>query len=666
MGDLWTMSTETLRLGATPRLDGVSFGVWSGSAERMWVCLFGQDGARESDRIEMMRDASGVFTSHVAGGSAGMRYGFRADGPYDPDRGFWFDPDKQLVDPYAIAIDRPYLYDSRLAAPRGRGGDTASLMPKAIATALPEPVAAAPPLFKPGGLIYEVQVKGFSVLHPQVPAALRGTVAALAHPAIIDYLLSLKVSAIELMPVTAWIDERHLGPLGLTNAWGYNPVTFMTLDPRIVPGGLAELRATVKALRQAGIGVILDLVFNHTGESDARGPTLSLRGLDNRAYYRHDRDERLVNDTGTGNTIACDHPAVRRLIVDSLQHFVLNAGVDGFRFDLAPILGRTDAGFDPSAETLGAIREDPVLKDRILIAEPWDIGPGGYQLGKFPPPFLEWNDRYRDDMRRFWRGDRGLVGALATGLAGSFNVFSPQSPTRTVNCLSAHDGFALADVVAFERKHNEANGEMNRDGHNENYSWNNGIEGLADDPPIAAARIRDLRAMLSTLFFSRGTIMLTAGDEFGRTQQGNNNAYAQDNPIGWLDWAARDRDLEAFVVGLTGIRASLPALSATEPLTGETDDDLAVADVEWLGEDGVRMGGPDWNDPARQRLTMVLACQDGARAAITINGDRRASVFEIPRRDGWRWQAMAASVMTASGAPLLAGRSCGCFFEVMV
>ena len=339
-------------LGGVPPQDGTRFSVWSSAAERIWLCLFDAHGNAETDRIEMEATAGGVFARHVPGLGAGARYGFRADGPYAPEQGLWFDPGKLLMDPYAIAIDRAYAYDQRLALRREAGGDTATLMPKAVTVALPEPVKAAPPLFEPGGLIYEVQVRAFTKLHPDIPEQQRGTIAALAHPAVLDHLRKLNVSAVELMPVTAWIDERHLPPLGLCNAWGYNPVSFMALDPRIAPGGLAELRQTVAALREAGIGVILDLVFNHTGESDEFGPTLSLRGLDNRAYYRHSPAWKLVNDTGTGNTLACDHPAVHKLVLDSLRHFVLHAGVDGFRFDLAPVLGRGGNGFDPDAPLL--------------------------------------------------------------------------------------------------------------------------------------------------------------------------------------------------------------------------------------------------------------------------------------------------------------------------
>ncbi|MDH6230124.1 glycogen operon protein [Mesorhizobium soli] len=595
----------------------------------------------------------------MPGLTAGARYGFRADGDYAPERGLWFDPDKLLVDPYALAIDRPCIYDPRLTARRGEGGDTAPLMPKAVVTELPAPLTPQPPLFRPGGLIYEVPVRAFTRLHPDIPEAQRGTIGALAHPAIIEHLKKIGVSAVELMPITAWIDERHLPPLGLTNAWGYNPVTFMALDPRLAPGGIVELRETLAALRAEGIGVILDLVFNHTGESDELGPTLSLRGLDARAYYRHEEDGRLVNDTGTGNTLACDHPVVQEMILDALRHFVRYAGVDGFRFDLATVLGRTASGFDANAPLLAAMRTDPDLADRVMIAEPWDIGPGGYRLGGFRPPFLEWNDRYRDDIRRFWRSDGG-VGALATRLAGSSDVFVGTTQTRSVNFIAAHDGMTLADLVSYECKHNGANGEDNRDGHDENLSWNNGVEGQTADPEVTERRARDLRALLSALFASRGTIMLTAGDEFGRTQRGNNNAYAQDNEITWLDWSNRDLALEEHVAALAELRIGVPALSAIEFLTARPLPDRDVPDVEWFSEAGTPLEAADWENPERRRLTMLLDAGDdsGSRLAILFNADRRATVFALPSHSGFIWNASLPVDTTAvEGGLLVPGRS---------
>jgi glycogen operon protein len=550
------------------------FSVRSCDAQALSLCLF--DGIHET-RLAMTRQED-IHAITVSGAKPGQPYGFRASGPWDPERGLCFDDSKLLVDPYATLLDRRFAYDPRLAA---HGMDTGLLVPRAIVTAESEPVPHEKVRFTPGGLIYELNVRSFTMRHPDVPPELRGTVAALAHPAVIAHLQKLRVSAVELMPITAWIDERHLAPLNLRNGWGYNPVVPMALDPGLVPGGIAELRRAVAALHDASIGVILDLVFNHTGESDALGPTLSLRGLDRR-YYVREPDGSLTNITGTGNTLNCAEPMVRDLVVDTLRHFVRQAGVDGFRFDLAPVLARAPQ-FDPHAPIFAQIAADPLLGDRLLIAEPWDIGPGGYQLGNFPSTWLEWNDRYRDDVRRFWRGDPRTAGTLATRMAGSSDVFTgPLS--RSVNFIAAHDGFTLADLLAYCERHNEANGEENRDGHGENFSWNNGVEGSTHDPAILARRAADARALLATLFASKGAILLTAGDEFGRTQNGNNNAYAQDNEITWLDWQGRDRDLEDFVAALAAFRVANPMLS--DP------DFLSTAD--WRDLDGNPMTPEKW------------------------------------------------------------------------
>ncbi len=507
----------------------------------------------------------------------GARYGLRAHGTWAPERGLWFDPAKLLVDPRAVELDQRFIYDASLST---YGIDTAAIVPKALMPAAMPDVPRQPPVFQHGQLIYEVNVRGFTMLHPDVPADLRGTIAALAHPAVIAHLKRLRVGAVELMPITAWIDERHLTPLGLCNAWGYNPVTMMALDPGLCPGGVAELRDTVAALRAHGIGVILDLVFNHTGESDALGPVLSLRGLDN-AAYAHAPGGTLINDTGCGNTLDFANPAMRALALESMRHFVRACGVDGFRFDLAPVMARGPA-FDPAAPIFAEIAADPWLADRVMIAEPWDIGPGGYQLGQFPAHWLEWNDRFRDDVRRFWRGDGG-VGALATRIAGSADIFGKQ--TRSVNFLAAHDGFTLADTLAYEHRRNHANGEDNRDGHGENLSWNNGAEGPCDHPEVTARRAAYARAMLGTLFISAGTIMLTAGDEFGRSQAGNNNAYAQDNALTWIDWDRRDHALEHHVASLAAWRAAREM--GTFPETGQ-----------WTALDGAAMDTARWEDPA--------------------------------------------------------------------
>ncbi len=582
----------SVSLGAEVVDGGTRFAVRS--ATPVTLCLFDDAGER---RIAMT-GADGVWLAEVEGAGVGSHYGYRAAS----------DPAKLLVDPYAIQLDRPFRYDPCLVEP---GIDTVKVVPRAIVTP-PPTVPVAPPLFTPGGLIYELNVRGFTMLHPDVPEAQRGTIAALAHPAVIAHLKKLNVAAIELMPIVAWIDERHLPPLGLTNSWGYNPVAPMAIDPRLAPGGVAELVETVAAFRSAGIGVILDLVLNHTGESDRLGPTLSLRGFDEALYYAHAPDGRLVNDTGTGNTLDCNRPEVRALILDSLRHFA-RCGVDGFRFDLATILAR-GPGFDPQAPIFAAIAADPLLASRVMIAEPWDIGPGGYQLGRFPDHWLEWNDRYRDDVRRFWRGD-GSAGELATRIAGSADIFGP-GDTRTVNFLAAHDGFTLADLVSYAERHNHANGEDNRDGHGDNLSWNNGVEGPSDDPAIRQRRRDDLRALLATLFASRGTIMLTAGDEFGRTQQGNNNAYAQDNAIGWVDWQHRDRDLEDFVAALAAFRAA-NRLDAVAP----------YADADWRALDGEVMTPDRWHDAPGFELRLP----DGD-AQIVLRIDRQTRRVSLSRR----------------------------------
>ena len=629
------------QFGASVTDGGTVFGVHAPDATGVDLCLF--DAHDREQRIAMERDPKGTWSAHLPGIGPGQRYGFRADGPHAPAHGHWFDPAKLLVDPFATRIDRPFAWHAALAAPRGTGPDTAPLVPKGLVE-MPATGDVPSRIFSPGGFIYEVNVRAFTMLHPDVPEAQRGTLGALAHPAIVEHFSRLGVDAIELMPVAAWIDERHLPPLGLTNAWGYNPVTLMAPDPRLAPGGVADLAQVTAALRAEGIAVILDLVFNHTGESDIHGPTISLRGLCNNQAYRHDGRHRLVNDTGTGNTLDCQHPFMVRLITDALRHLVLAGGVDGFRFDLAPVLGRDGDGFRADAPLLRAILADPVLNGRVLIAEPWDIGPGGYRLGQFPQEFLEWNDRYRDTVRRFWRGDGYMLGPLATVLSGSSDVFSGVR-TRTVNFIAAHDGFTLADLVSHERKHNDANGEANRDGHNENFSWNHGVEGPSHDRQVIAARKRDLAGLLTLLFASRGTIMLTAGDESGRSQAGNNNAYCQDNAIGWFDWTKRDLDLEALTARLARIRRDWPHLRATGFLTGGPSPGAALPDVDWLRPDGAPMTPHDWEHASGQGLAMLLSNPldpDGPRLAVLVNRSGEDTDFHLPARIGFSWLDLIA------------------------
>ena len=646
----------TPRLGAMPDPAGVEFAVWSQDADRLWLCLFDTEG-NETERLAMTRGRDAVHRLRVPGLGIGACYGYRADGLYDPAEGFCFDPDKLLVDPYATAIDRPFVQDPALAAPRGSGRDTAGLVPKSLVMAEGAPRAGRPRPLPEGALIYEVPVRGFTMRHRGVDPGIRGTLAALTEPAVLDHLRRLRVDAVELMPVAAWIDERHLPPLGLANAWGYNPVTFMALDPRLAPGGPDDLRRVAEALHDAGIALLLDVVFNHTGEADAAGATLSLRGLGCRSYFARDPGGGLTNVTGTGNTLDFTRPVVRRLALDAMRHLA-GLGVDGFRFDLAPVLGRTADGFEADAPFFREIAADPLLSRCALIAEPWDIGHDGYQLGRFPGPFLEWNDRFRDDVRRFWRGDDGSIGALATRLSGSSDIFGGRSArrSRSVNFVAAHDGMTLADITAYTTKHNAANGEDNRDGHDDNLSWNCGVEGATGEEAVLASRRRDARALLATLFLSRGAILLTAGDEFGRTQRGNNNAYAQDNEITWLDWARRDIALENWTVALSELRRRCPSLRSMRFLSGKAWRG-GFPDVEWRDEHGRPMTPALWEEPGRRCLAMVLATGETGRLAVLVNGDEAGRDFELPSRDGYRWRCMLPEIAGPAGVFNLAPRS---------
>jgi glycogen debranching enzyme GlgX/4-alpha-glucanotransferase len=664
------------RLGVTAAGSGVDVAVVSENATRIELCLFGADGATETDRIALPERTGDVFHGFVPDVAPGTRYGLRAHGPFDPGNGHRFNPAKLLVDPYATALDRPFRLDP-LMFDRASGdhverdeADSAAVVPKAI---VPAAMATASSLLPPeeeGGrrpdegrrpwgagtasdVVYELHVRGFTKTHPAIPDPIRGTMAGLAHPAAIEHLVKLGVGTVELMPLAAWIDERHLVRLGLSNYWGYNPVTMLAPDPRLAPGGMAEVRATVDALHAAGLRVILDVVLNHTGEGDAFGPTVSLRGLDSALYYRHgsDRPEGLVDDTGCGNTLALDRPAVLRLAMDTLRHWAIEGGVDGFRFDLGATLGRRQDGFDPAAPLYQAIEQDPLLRTLRIVAEPWDVGPGGYRLGELPARWGEWNDKYRDTVRRFWRGDGWTVGELATRLSGSADVFAARHrrPSSGVAFLAAHDGFSLADLVAYREKHNAANGEDNRDGHGENYSWNHGVEGPSDDPPVRAARAGDVRALLTTLLVSRGTPMIAMGDELGRSQSGNNNAYCQDGPLSWIDWSTADADLAAFTGRLVRLRAENPALSADRFLTGAPVDDSGIVDVEWRTAAGTPMAPSDWESGDNHTLIAAYYAADGEggaadRAVVILHAGGQPIEVVLPdTEDGRTWSVAADS-----------------------
>ncbi len=644
-------------LGVAPAGDGVDVAVLSASADAVEFCLFDDRGGER--RVALGERTGDVWHGHVPGVEAGALYGLRAHGPWAPAEGHRFNPAKLLIDPHALALDRvcrlhPAMFGHRADDPNSPDGtDSGPFVPRCIVVASSDP----PPVARPGTpwsetIIYELHVRGFTKQHPEIPEALRGTFAGLAHPAAIAHLTALGVTAVEVMPPAAWVEERHLAALGLTNYWGYNSVAFCAPDPRLAPGGWPEVRGAVAALADAGIETIVDVVLNHTGEGDALGPTLSLRGLDNALYYRLHDDGRYVDDTGCGNTMALDRPHGVRLAMDALRAWATLGGVHGFRFDLGTIMGRREGGFDPAAPLLTAISQDPLLRDLKLIAEPWDVGWGGYQLGKFPGGWGEWNDRFRDDVRRFWRGD-GSLGDLATRLAGSADLLGAhRRPSRGVNFVVAHDGFTLADLVSYERKHNDANGEGNRDGTDDNKSWNNGVEGVSDNPVTRAARRADQAALLGTLMFARGTPMLSMGSEFGHSQCGNNNAYCQDSEIGWLDWSDVDAELLERTRCLIAARRATPALRDDRFLTGTGEP----PDVAWHRADGAAMTPEDWNAPDATTLVVVFAAQAG-RAAVVLHRGRAEREVTLPQG---RWQ----DVRRDGQAPLIVpARSVSLFDE---
>ncbi len=627
-------------LGVTVVADGINVAVHAPDADAVAICLFDADD-RETGRFRLPTRTGAVLHGHIADVPPGTRYGLRGYGPWEPNNGHRFNPNKLLMDPWATAIDRPFRLHPLLFDRDGpRPEDTAALMPKAFVNSpSDQPVTDRPAFEWHRQVIFELHVRGFTMTHPDVPPCLRGTFAGLGHPASIRHLTRLGVTAVELMPSAAWIDERHLPPLKLSDYWGYNPIAFLAPDPRLAPGGWAEVRAAVDALHAADIRVILDVVLNHSGESDELGPTVSMRGLDNRGYYRlADDKSRYVNDAGCGNILAMDRSAVVRLGMGALRAWARFGGLDGFRLDLAATLGRRANGFDADAPFFVAVEQDPVLSRCAMIAEPWDIGPGGYQLGAFPARWGEWNDRYRDAVRRFWRRDGGALGAFTAAFAGSAEVFARRPLSRSINYITAHDGFTLADCVSFESKHNQANGEDNRDGADENLSWNNGAEGASSEASVLVARTRDVRALLATLLLSRGTPMLSMGDELGRTQSGNNNAYAQDNAGSWVDWANADDQLIDYTATLIKLRRSLWRLFGDRALQGSPATGEELADVTWQAADGRAMTEADWTrDSNRTLIAMLYAA--GARAVLVFHADAAAMEIVLPPpRSGHDWR----------------------------
>jgi isoamylase len=624
--------------GATWDGKGVNFALFSAHAEKVELCLFDRTGAREEARIPLPEYTDEVWHAYLPDARPDLLYGYRVHGPYDPANGHRFNPNKLLIDPYAKSLHgrlrwADAVFGYRVGGPREDLAidrrDNARYIPKCrvIEPAFTWGEERRPQVPWEETVILELNVRGITMSHPQVDPAYRGTFAGLAAPAMIDYLVELGVTSVELLPIHAAVDDRHLVDRGLANYWGYNTIGFFAPDPRLLASeSIADFKTTVKRLHDAGIEVILDVVYNHSGEGNHLGPTLSLRGIDNASYYRLDPDRRFYQDfTGTGNTLNLDHPRVLELVMDSLRYWATEMHVDGFRFDLCATLARENGDYAQSSAFFAAIRQDPVMAGVKLIAEPWDVGPYGYQLGNFPPGWAEWNGQYRDTLRRFWKGDQGLVADVASRVAGSSDIFGYRGrrPWASINFITAHDGFTLQDLVSYNEKHNEKNGEDSRDGNDSNLSWNCGAEGPSDDPEIVAMRDRQKRNMLATLLLSLGVPMLLAGDEIGRSQQGNNNAYCQDNEVSWTDWEnirPEDRELGRFVSYLIHLRRSHRVFSRPRFLRGEVLSEAGVKDITWITPSGEEATDEDWSNPVALSLGYVLS---GAAGEFFTPGGQR-------------------------------------------
>ncbi len=668
-------------LGATWDGEGVNFALFSENADLVELCLFDAAG-RQEQRIELSVPTDQVWHCYLPEARPGQRYGFRVHGPYDPHRGHRFNHYKLLLDPYARMVFghlrwRNAHYGYRIGAKAEDlvmdRRDNARDVPKCVVVEEAFSWGHDKPLETPWSdtLIYELHVKGFTFRHPDIDPDIRGTYAALASPPAIEHLQRLGVTAVELMPVHTHVDERRLVEQGLTNYWGYDTIGYFSPDMRYsATGDIAEFKRMVKRLHSAGIEVILDVVYNHTAEGNHLGPTLSFRGIDNAAYYRlTPEDPRYYMDfTGCGNTLNMRHPRTLQLMMDSLRYWVREMHVDGFRFDLASALARELYEVDRLSSFFDVIHQDPVLANVKLIAEPWDVGEGGYQVGNFPVRWAEWNGRYRDAVRAYWRGDPGLIGELASRLTGSSDLYQHggRSPHASINFVTAHDGFTLRDLVSYERKHNEPNLEGNQDGDDHNVSWNCGVEGETDDPAVQRLRDRQRRNLMATLLLSQGVPMLLAGDEMGRTQNGNNNAYCQDNEVSWVDWGdlQRDADFFEFVTTLIGVRRRHPAF-VRSTFFRPHEGDHREREIIWLRPDGHELTEADWRNPEAQAIGVLIngnaieersARNEPLRDDVFLllcNASPKPVAFVVPQAWGeGSWRRLVDTAMTgATAAP---------------
>ena len=635
------------QLGATPDNTGTNFALFSAHADKVELCLFDDEGAREIACLTLPGRTGDIWHGSVARVVPGQRYGYRVHGPYDPKRGHRFNPHKLLIDPYARVLDRSFVIDDLHFAyqPGHPDGDLsfdtrddAGVTPKGVVTGDHDTVdPLRPEIAWRDTIIYELHVRGFTMRREDIPAQARGTLAGLSSRPIIAHLRELGITAVELMPINPIGDELHLKPLGLRNYWGYNPINFFAIEPRYAAADAStEFRIFVDTLHDAGIEVILDVVFNHTAEGDAFGPTISLRGIDNASYYAlmPDDPQRYLNYTGVGNALNVGHKRARALILDALR-FWAGQGVDGFRFDLTSALARDGLDYRPESGLTAEIAADPVLSRLKLIAEPWDASPDGYRLGAFPSPWREWNDRFRDNARRFWRGDRSQVAEFASRLAGSSDIMAGRGPLASINFVTAHDGFTLRDLASYAEKHNWANGERNTDGVNESHSRNWGAEGPTSDPAILTLRNRHRRNLIATLLLSQGVPMILAGDELGHSQNGNNNAYCQDNETSWIDWRSPDADGETFlrfVQRVIGLRRSHPDF--------RRETFFSRNDIVWLHPAGREMDDDDWHDPNLSSFGCTFGEQD--RFAWFFNASAEDLAF-VPSLEPGVWECMVDS-----------------------
>ncbi len=666
-------------LGATWDGKGVNFALFSDHAERVELCLFDQRGRRELHRLVLPAYTDGIWHGYVHDARPGLKYGYRVSGPYDPSRGHRFNAHKLLLDPYAKSFagavrwsDAHFGY--RIGTPRADLSfdrrDNASGIPKCVVVDTAFTWGDDRPPLRPWreSAIYEMHVRGFTMQYPGVPAPMRGTFSALSSPSVVEYLQRLGITAVELLPVHAFVDDRTLVEKKLRNYWGYNSIGFFAPHAPYLNGDtINEFKTMVKQFHEANIEVLLDVVYNHTAEGNQAGPTLSFKGIDNVSYYRLAEDPRYYDDvTGCGNSLNLEHPRVLQLVMDSLRYWVDEMHVDGFRFDLAPALARTASGFDPNAGFFKAIKQDPALARVKMIAEPWDVGQGGYQVGNFPSGWSEWNDKYRDVVRRFWQGMDGTVPELASRLTGSSGLFdhAGRHIRSSLNFVTAHDGFTLRDLVSYNTKHNAANGEGNRDGSDSNNSWNCGAEGETQDPAVEALRARQTRNLLATLLISQGVPMLLAGDEVGKSQRGNNNAYCQDSPLAWLDWSSpRDPALHDFVAALLYLRRTCSAFNRERFFTGTSLANGSRKDITWLRPDGAEMSDGDWFDGGLRVVGLMFGSEkpsaDDPLVLAYLNAHEMPFNLALPANSrGWElYVDTAGDARSNVFAPLPAGRS---------